>query len=387
VPGARPPVRAAAMRFRRLAFLAGSVALLAGTVSPAARADEIGTAKQRAAALHRQLSSLQDDAARAVGEFEAVNGDLEQAVSDAMTAREELEEAEAASGDAQVTASNRVRALYMSGGRVALYAAVLQSKDPHDALAQVANISAMVDVDESAVDTATHQQRRAQQAFAALEKATSSKVELEKQAQEQARKIELLLSRQQKLVASADATVQGLLEQQRRKLAAARQAALLAEAARLAGLGAGPSAGDFAAPYRPAGGHYSCPVGPNNNFIDSWHAPRSGGRQHQGTDVFAPEGSPAYAVTDGVIDKWGNGGLGGITLWLRAANGDRYYYAHNAANLATVGTAVKAGDVIALVGKTGNARTTPPHVHFEAHPGGGGAANPYPFLAAICGKL
>jgi murein DD-endopeptidase MepM/ murein hydrolase activator NlpD len=275
----------------------------------------------------------------------------------------------------------------MSGGRVALYAAVLQSKDPHDALSQVANISAMVDVDESVVDDATQKQRRAQKALIMLDRATSSRVELERKAAEHTATIASLLEQQQQLVAEADATVRDLLEQERVRLEEARRKALLAEAARLAALAQTVSSGDLGSPYRPAGGQYSCPVGPSNSFIDSWHAPRSGGRQHQGTDVFAPEGSPAYAVTDGVIDKWGNGGLGGISLWLRAANGDRFYYAHNTANVATVGTHVKAGDVIAYVGRTGNARTTPAHVHFESHPGGGAAANPYAFLAAICGKL
>ena len=148
----------------------------------------------------------------------------------------------------------------------------------------------------------------------------------------------------------------------------------------------GLSTGSVTLAYGPAGGTYGCPAGEGVNFIDTWNAPRSGGRQHQGTDVFAPLGSPAYAVVDGVIDKWGNGGLGGITLWLRAANGDRFYYAHNLVNIAAVGTRVRAGDVVALVGQTGNAVGTPPHIHFEAHAGGGAPSNPFPFLAAICGQ-
>jgi murein DD-endopeptidase MepM/ murein hydrolase activator NlpD len=140
----------------------------------------------------------------------------------------------------------------------------------------------------------------------------------------------------------------------------------------------GPVQGAYAGP--PA----VCPVGPVHSFTDTWHAARSGGRQHQGTDVFAPHGSPAYAVVDGVVDKWSGGGLGGIALWLRGDDGTRYYYAHNSANVAPVGARVRAGELIAYVGKTGNAETTPPHVHFEAHPGGGPAHNPYPWLAAIC---
>ena len=143
--------------------------------------------------------------------------------------------------------------------------------------------------------------------------------------------------------------------------------------------------------FLPAGPAYvgpsgACPVGAVHSFTDTWHAPRSGGRQHQGTDVFAPYGSPAFAVVDGVIERWSNGGLGGIALWLRGDDGSRYYYAHNVSNVAKPGERVKAGQLIAYVGTTGNAATTPPHIHFESHPpGGGGARNPYPWLRALCG--
>ena len=102
--------------------------------------------------------------------------------------------------------------------------------------------------------------------------------------------------------------------------------------------------------------------------------------------MFAPEGSPAYAVVDGVVDKVGSGGLGGISLWLRGADGTRYYYAHNQANAVQVGQQVRRGQQVAWVGRTGNAETTPAHVHFQAHPGGGAAVNPYAWLAALCAQ-
>jgi murein DD-endopeptidase MepM/ murein hydrolase activator NlpD len=136
-----------------------------------------------------------------------------------------------------------------------------------------------------------------------------------------------------------------------------------------------------------AGPPGACPVGPVHSFTDTWHAPRSGGRHHQGTDVFAPWGSAAYAVVDGVIERWSDGGLGGLAVWLRGDDGTRYYYAHNAQNVAQPGARVRAGQLIAYVGKTGNAETTPAHIHFEARPpyAGGASLNPYPWLAALCG--
>lgn len=128
-----------------------------------------------------------------------------------------------------------------------------------------------------------------------------------------------------------------------------------------------------------------CPVGPVHSLTDTWGAPRSGGRKHQNTDVIAPYGAPAYAVVDGVIDMWCSGGLGGLSVWLRGDDGTRYDDAHNAADVAPVGTRVRAGPLVPSVGTTGNAATTPPHIHVEAHPGGGGARNPALCLAAICG--
>lgn len=366
----------------------GLLLVLVPTAGPAAaRSEKVGTAKQRAHRLRVKLNALEDRAARAVGRYEATQHALDAAVAEHLAAQSVLDDAQVISTTAQDTAGDRVRAIYMSGGKAALYASVLDATDPHDALARFANINAVVDSDVATASDASKLLDRATVATAQLRRTAHARVRLEQQAADEAAEIHLLIVQQQQLVAAADAKVRRALAAERARIERARRRARAREAARLAKLAARSSGGVGGEPYRPAGGHYACPVGPQNNFIDSWHFPRSGGRRHQGTDVFAPYGSGAYAVTNGVIDQWGNGGLGGITLWLRADNGDRFYYAHNSVNLAPVGTRVQAGELIARVGNTGNARTTPPHVHFESHPGGGAAANPYPFLAAICGKV
>ncbi|MGD9794606.1 MAG: peptidoglycan DD-metalloendopeptidase family protein [Acidimicrobiia bacterium] len=130
----------------------------------------------------------------------------------------------------------------------------------------------------------------------------------------------------------------------------------------------------------------TCPVVGAVSFTDTWGAPRSGGRTHQGTDIVAPYGSPLVAIESGLIDQLSDvdQGLGGITIWLRGDSGDRYYYAHNAGNITRVGQRVSAGQVVGYVGNTGNARTSIAHLHFEIHPGGGPAINPYPMLAVAC---
>lgn len=122
-----------------------------------------------------------------------------------------------------------------------------------------------------------------------------------------------------------------------------------------------------------------CPV-PNASFTDTWGAPRSAGRSHQGTDLLAPYGSPVYAVADGRIrDAYSSNG--GISLYLDADNGETYFYAHNSANVVKGGR-VEAGQLIARVGSTGNAGGTN-HVHFEREVGGR-SVNPYSFLRGIC---
>jgi len=136
----------------------------------------------------------------------------------------------------------------------------------------------------------------------------------------------------------------------------------------------------------PGAGGMACPVDGAVAFTDTWGAPRSGGRFHEGVDMIAVRGTPAVAVESGKVKRMGNGGLGGITVWLRGDSGDEYYYAHLdgwASGLA-VGQHLSAGELLGYVGNTGNAAYTVTHLHFEFHPGGGSAVNPYPLAASLC---
>lgn len=136
-------------------------------------------------------------------------------------------------------------------------------------------------------------------------------------------------------------------------------------------------------------GGFVFPVGAPFNFASTFGAPRMVGtpyeHTHQGTDIFATEGTPLYATARGVIARKAVAVLGGNKLWLVAADGTQYYYAHltSYADGIEDGTVVEAGQVIGYVGDTGNAKGTPPHVHFEIHPGGGPAFDPYPILDAV----
>ena len=136
-------------------------------------------------------------------------------------------------------------------------------------------------------------------------------------------------------------------------------------------------------------GGFVFPVAGPTSFSDTFGAPRMVGTKyyhlHEGTDVFASQGTPLVATNRGVILRKGVGVLGGNKLWLVAADGTQYYYAHLSAFQEGVddGTVVEAGQVIGYVGNTGNAITTPAHVHFEIHPGGGAAIDPFPVLDAV----
>lgn len=111
-----------------------------------------------------------------------------------------------------------------------------------------------------------------------------------------------------------------------------------------------------------------------------WGAPRGGGtRKHEGNDIFAAKGTNLLALTDGEITRLTNTGIGGKTVWLYDYDRDlRYYYAHLDEQLVRKGQRVRRGDVVGTVGNTGNARTTPPHLHFGIYDNE--AIDPYPFL-------
>ncbi len=133
------------------------------------------------------------------------------------------------------------------------------------------------------------------------------------------------------------------------------------------------------------GHRYACPVEPPYSYIDTFGAPRPGGRTHQGVDIMAPYGARELAYTDGVISAERSNTLGGITLWLDGDDGNQYYYAHLSRYAAPQGARVGAGQHIAYLGNSGDARYTAPHLHFEVHPGGGAVVNPYPYAKRVCG--
>jgi hypothetical protein len=145
---------------------------------------------------------------------------------------------------------------------------------------------------------------------------------------------------------------------------------------------------DLSAPLSPEG--YVFPVYGASSFTDTFGAPRAGVGWHHGEDIFAPLGAPLLAVADGTVFSVGWNDRGGYRLWLRDRQGNQFYYAHLSAfsPLAVDGNEVRAGAVVGFVGNTGDAQTTPYHLHFEIHPVGllpmgyDGVVNAFPYLSA-----
>jgi peptidoglycan LD-endopeptidase LytH len=120
----------------------------------------------------------------------------------------------------------------------------------------------------------------------------------------------------------------------------------------------------------------------SRNLYDSWHQPRDGGRRkHKGIDIFAPRGTGVVAVTSGIISYIGDQPKGGLCLWLTNEEGQSFYYAHldRWAPGLYEGMEVESGDLLGYVGNTGNAKSTPPHLHFAINDNDE-MVNPYPIL-------
>jgi hypothetical protein len=106
----------------------------------------------------------------------------------------------------------------------------------------------------------------------------------------------------------------------------------------------------------------------------------AGARAHKGIDIFAPRGTPVVAAAPGVVTRVGEIGIGGNVVWVHDRDGNNLYYAHLDRWIVSEGARVDVGDTLGFVGNTGNARTTPPHLHFGVYRPGEGPVNPYWFV-------
>jgi murein DD-endopeptidase MepM/ murein hydrolase activator NlpD len=125
-----------------------------------------------------------------------------------------------------------------------------------------------------------------------------------------------------------------------------------------------------------------CPIRGAVSFIDSWGAPRATTGFHYGVDLMSPRGTPNVAVVAGDVEMH-SGSVSGLGVWLHGDDGNLYYYFHLEAYEGG-SRRVQQGDVVGYTGNTGDASGGATHTHFEVHPGGGAAVNPYPSVARVC---
>jgi peptidoglycan LD-endopeptidase LytH len=205
----------------------------------------------------------------------------------------------------------------------------------------------------------------------------SDRTELERQKAEQERVLADMQADQERVQAKlreaqhALDALEAILRQQQEAKKAQEIAASIARSARR---GSGGGGG------RVVGG-IVCPVRGAVSFVDSFGAPRHQGA-HMGVDLMSPRGTPDVAVVSGTV-TFKTGGISGLGAYLHGDDGNLYYYFH-LDSYEGGARRVAQGEVIGHVGNTGDAQYTATHTHFEIHPGGGAAVNPYPSVRAVC---
>lgn len=128
--------------------------------------------------------------------------------------------------------------------------------------------------------------------------------------------------------------------------------------------------------------------GREHDIGSNWGDPRDGGRRdHHGIDIFARRGTPVLAAASATVRRVETTPRGGNVVWLRDERGNSLYYAHLDRQAVSAGMRVAPGDTVGFVGNTGNARTTPPHLHFGVYRRGEGPVNPTWFVYRPGGRV
>jgi murein DD-endopeptidase MepM/ murein hydrolase activator NlpD len=347
---------------RRLVFGLAVLALLLAGV-PALGAAPLDDARRRERALKAELQA-------ATAELQAAEAALARAEDQLAYDKGQLQAADRQAAGARAALAGQAAAMYRSGGLA--IADALLDRDPALVPGRVEMATVLVTRHAQLIEDAQVAGDAYRSVLGRVTRGYQRAKALRDQARSAVGRLEAGLEEAQALEARLVR-----LEQRRRAAATAATAATAAKVTP-----APPSSGGGGGG---SGSGSSCILERPYSYVDSWGAPRSGGRSHQGTDVMAPHGARVFAFVNGVVSRESSSANGGIQLYLQGDNGVEYFYAHLSGYAVSTGARVRAGQLIAYNGQTGNAQYTAPHVHFEVHPGGGGAVNPYPYLKPVCG--
>ena len=335
----------------------------AALVAPSAGSAPIDDARAR-------VTEAQRAADAAAARYEEAIGRLEQLLADIEDRKVRIAAGKQEAAELGVLARNRAVEAYIGRGTLTEGGFLVEGGDPLDEIRRQKLLARTKAREDDAIE------RLAQ----LNEDLANEQRQLEAQRVEQEKLVEQVEAEQvvvQTQLQEAQAAVELLEEQLRREEEAQRARELAAEAARSASNR--DNGKDYSGAYVATG--IVCPIQGALSFIDSWGFPRHQGA-HQGVDLMAAKGTPNVAVVSGSV-SFKEGGTSGLGAYLQGDDGNLYYYFHLSAYEGGP-RRVGQGELIGYVGNTGDARYTAPHTHFEIHPGGGSAVNPYPSVAAVC---
>lgn len=325
---------------------------------------QLDVAKREAAAAQAELD-------RVAASWQAAEARLALAQDAAAAARTRIDELEGRLAVVQVRLNERAAALYMAGGDPTVMALITSGsvEDVADRL-QFADAVAQRDADlATAVSVQAQELAWERERLAA---AVSDGQAAVAQLQSQSDAIKANVANLQSRV--------GTLQEQ---LAAEQAAAAATTSPPTGGDTSGGDTTGSPPPITGSGWLLTCPVNGPTSFTDSFGDPRPGGRSHEGIDMIAAFGTPVVAVHSGTVHRTSSSTGGYGTVIFHDGTADWTFYTHFSSYAGSgEGSHVSAGDTIGLVGATGD--TTVNHLHFEYHPGGGAAVDPYSALLGVC---
>ncbi|MGQ0680526.1 MAG: murein hydrolase activator EnvC family protein [Actinomycetota bacterium] len=377
--------------------------------------------QQQIAQARSQRQALQDELDRTVAGYNRAQAQLARTQASIKANQIALEEAAAAAEAARHNLSERADAMYRQSA-AGIFSFLFDSASIGDLGRRVALVAAASGRDSKSLEQAEITRSETARLEAELERRSTQEQQLLSEMSAQTMSLTASFSRAQTLETTLVSDREAELKQQRDKAAedarraeehareqtraedekraaaetalkespspssSAKPAPSAKPTASAAATAPSPSASPEGAGFAVATAGMKCPVDGPVSFTDTYGHPRSGGRRHQGVDMFAAMGTPTVAIVDGTVQRKASSAAGGLSLYFKGIDGVEYFYAHLQKYAGVEnGQKLSAGQVLGYVGDSGNAAGGPPHLHLEVAPAGSGPINPTPTARRACG--